>query len=127
MKTLIVSMLMSMLLVSVSMAGERNEGITCIYKGTNVTATYDLGNNGTVRNRTVKVNSNGGGSYGCMGRCGGGCGWGAPSSYTKDCMDHDKCSLDTGASGGSSDSNCGDEFDHAADDWTWGVWRGCRG
>ncbi len=127
MKTLTMALLAMCFICTSALANERNEGISCIYKGTTVTATYDLGDNGTVRNRNVVVNSNGGGSYGCMGRCGGGCGWGAPSAYTKDCMDHDKCSLDLGASGGSRDPNCGDEFDHAADGWAWGVWRGCRG
>jgi hypothetical protein len=107
-------------------AQESNEGIKCISKGSNVTATWD-DSSGT-HNQSVKVNSTARSGYECMGRCGGSCGsrW-IPSSYTKDCMDHDQCSNVNNASGGSSDSNCGDEFNHAADDWAFGVIRGCRG
>lgn len=107
-------------------AGE-NEGITCITKGSTVTAVYDKGTNGTVVRTTIKVGS----SYktgSCMGRCGAGCGWGAPSAWTKDCLDHDICIVDqNGVNGGATDTNCGDEFNQAADDYSLGVLRGCRG
>lgn len=108
-------------------AGEKNEGITCISKGSTVTATYDKGTNGTIINKNIKVgNSYKGGN--CMGRCGGSCGWGAPSAWTKDCLDHDICIVDqNGQNGLANDKNCGDEFKHAADDYTFGVLRGCRG
>lgn len=121
-------------------AGERparksngGDGITCIRKGSTYTAYYDLGTNGTVYSKNVTCNSNwgtnacGGGDYSCMGRCGGGCGWGAPSSYTLDCLDHDTCSHDRCGNGGSGDSNCGDEYNNAADDWSFGVAWGCNG
>ena len=63
-----------------------------------------------------------------MARCGCGCGWGAPSAWTKDCLDHDICIVDqNGQNGLATDKNCGDEFRHAADDYTFGVLRGCRG
>ncbi|MCB1167008.1 MAG: hypothetical protein KDK33_12680 [Leptospiraceae bacterium] len=107
-------------------AASRNEGVTCIKKGTYVTAEYDdsRGNH----NESVLVGSKPRSGYGCMGRCGPDCGsWWAASSWTKDCMDHDQCSHKNYSSGGSSDPNCGDEFDEAADDWLQGVWRGCRG
>ena len=104
-----------------------NEGITCIRKNTYVTAEYDRGNSGTRYNERVKVGSKARSGYDCMGRCGADCGWGAPSAWTKDCMDHDQCSNRFNASGGSGDSNCGDEFNEAADDWLFGVIRGCRG
>lgn len=104
----------------------RDEGITCIRKNTFVTAEYD-DSNGNHSDR-VEVGSEPRKDYGCMGRCGSGCGrWGIPSAWTKDCMDHDQCSNVNNASGGSSDRNCGDEFNEAADDYVFGVIRGCRG
>ncbi|TPN88630.1 hypothetical protein [Aquimarina algicola] len=104
----------------------RNEGITCIRKNTYVTAEYD-DSRGNHRDN-VKVGSKPRNNYGCMGRCGSDCGrWWIPSAWTKDCMDHDQCSNVNNASGGSSDRNCGDEFDEAADDYVFGVIRGCRG
>jgi hypothetical protein len=103
-----------------------NEGVTCIKKNTNVRAEYD-DSRGT-HNESVRVGSKARSGYGCMGRCGADCGrWWLPSAWTKDCMDHDQCSAVNNSSGGSSDSNCGDEFDEAADDWIFGVVRGCRG
>lgn len=104
-----------------------NEGITCIRKGTYVTAEYDQGTNGTRYSERIKVGSEAKPGWGCMGRCGADCGWGAPSAWTKDCMDHDQCGNRFNSSGGTSDSNCGDEFNEAADDWLFGVIRGCRG
>lgn len=109
-----------------------NDGVTCITKGTTRTAYYD-NKAGTVYSQSVTVNSNwgtnscGAGDYSCMGRCGAACGWGAPSSYTLDCLDHDLCSHNLCASGGGSDANCGDEYNQAQDDWTMGVVRGCSG
>ncbi|SEK22247.1 hypothetical protein SAMN04487910_0004 [Aquimarina amphilecti] len=104
----------------------RNEGITCIRKNTYVNAEYD-DSRGNHKDR-VKVGSKPRNNYGCMGRCGGDCGrWWIPSAWTKDCMDHDQCSNVNNASGGSSDGNCGDEFNEAADDYVFGVIRGCRG
>ncbi|MEO1049915.1 MAG: hypothetical protein AAFX87_04800 [Bacteroidota bacterium] len=104
----------------------RNEGVTCIRKNTTVTAQYD-DSRGSQSDR-VRVGSTARPGYGCMGRCGGDCGqWWIPSAWTKDCMDHDQCSNVNFSSGGSSDSNCGDEFDEAADDWIFGVSRGCFG
>ncbi|AXT59102.1 hypothetical protein D1816_01640 [Aquimarina sp. AD10] len=104
----------------------RNEGITCIKKNSYVNAEYD-DSRGNHRDR-VKVGSKPRANYGCMGRCGGDCGrWWIPSAWTKDCMDHDQCSNVNNASGGGSDRNCGDEFNEAADDYIFGVIRGCRG
>lgn len=103
-----------------------DEGVTCIKKNSYVNAEYD-DSNGSHSDR-VKVGSKARSGYDCMGRCGADCGrWWIPSSWTKDCMDHDQCSAKNNSSGGSSDSNCGDEFDEAADDWIFGVVRGCRG
>jgi len=104
----------------------RNEGITCIRKNSYINATYD-DSRGNHRDR-VKVGSKPRANYGCMGRCGADCGrWWIPSAWTKDCMDHDQCSNVNNASGGSGDRNCGDEFNEAADDYVFGVIRGCRG
>lgn len=107
-------------------ANERNEGITCIYKGSTVKAVYDKGSNGQLVQKNIVVgNSYKGGK--CMGRCGG-CGWGAPSAWAKDCLDHDICIVDqNGKNDLAFDKNCGDEFRHAADDYSFGVLRGCRG
>jgi hypothetical protein len=110
-----------------------NDGITCITKGRTYTSVYDRGTAGTITSKAVVANSNwganvcGGGDYNCMGRCGPGCGWGAPSSYTLDCLDHDTCSHDLCSSDGASDTNCGDEYSNAQDDWSLGVARGCFG
>lgn len=106
-------------------AEEENEGVECISKGTRVTAEWDDAS-GTQSER-VLVDSTERSGYECMGRCGASCGSFLPSAYTKDCMDHDQCSNVNDSSGGSSDEHCGDEFDHAADDWFLGVIRGCRG
>ena len=104
----------------------RNEGITCIRRNTYVNAEYDDAR-GNQRDR-VRVGSKPRTNYGCMGRCGADCGrWWIPSAWTKDCMDHDQCSNVNNASGGASDRNCGDEFNEAADDYVFGVIRGCRG
>jgi hypothetical protein len=103
-----------------------NEGISCIRKGTTVTAQWNTQASSYVAENIV-VGVNWPNGYGCMGRCGADCGWGAPSSWTKDCLDHDACSYRNNASGGSSDPNCGDEYDEAADDWMGGVWWGCNG
>ena len=121
------SMVMFLSFASLAGANEKNEGITCISKGSTVTAVYDKGSSGTVVRTNIKVgNSYKGGS--CMGRCGASCGWGAPSAWAKDCLDHDICIVDqNGVNGGATDTNCGDEFRHAADDYTFGVLRGCRG
>ncbi|MCI4668478.1 MAG: hypothetical protein MRZ79_10085 [Bacteroidia bacterium] len=103
-----------------------NDGVSCIKRGRSYALQYDGSRGNTNVTRTAGYN--GGGSYGCMGRCGGNCGrWWIPSSWTLDCFEHDECSLSYGASGGSSDRNCGDEFNEAADDWTFGVIRGCSG
>lgn len=58
----------------------------------------------------------------CEGRCGGGC----PNSYnfylTKDCLDHDVClNSHPGASSTSTFGDCGNEFDRASGDFTWGT------
>lgn len=110
----------------VSTRGLGNNGVRCIKKGRTYTLKYD-GSRGVTTTRK-RANYNGGGSYGCMGRCGGGCGsWWVPKSWTLDCFEHDECSLRYGASGGASDRNCGDEWWNASDDWTFGVARGCFG
>lgn len=105
----------------------RNDGVTCIKKNNRYTLKYTDRNN-TVITRNRKAGYDGGGSYDCMGRCGASCGsfW-IPSAWTLDCFEHDQCSLELNASGGASDPSCGDEFTEAADDYIWGVLRGCRG
>ena len=106
-------------------AAARNEGITCVSVGSTQTALYDKQGR-DVRTRIRVGNSYKGGN--CMGRCGGGCGNLLPDAWTKDCLDHDICIVDQNAQNGlAADPNCGNEFNHAADDYVFGVWRGCRG
>ncbi|MEM9103219.1 MAG: hypothetical protein AAGB12_12940 [Pseudomonadota bacterium] len=124
--TTIISALFSFLLASSVFAeSSRNEGVACIKKGTFVNAEYD--DYSGFHRESVKVGSTARAGYECMGRCGGGCGGVLPSSWTKDCMDHDQCSNINYSSGGAGDENCGDEFNQAIDDWTFGVVLGCNG
>ena len=100
---------------------EGDERVKCITKGTTVTAVYDLAS-GARYAEAVLVGSNwgtsvkGSGDYSCMGKCGAGCGW-LSTKYTKDCLDHDTCSHNVGATGGSSNPDCGDEYKAASDDY----------
>ncbi|TCI91315.1 hypothetical protein [Tenacibaculum sp. M341] len=100
----------------------RDEGITCIRKNTYVTAEYD-DDSGNVR-ESILVNGSD-----CIGRCGSGCGsfFSLASAWTKDCLDHDRCGRVNGGSTNPFDSECGDEYAEAADDYLFGVIRGCRG
>ncbi len=100
----------------------RDEGITCIRKNTFVTATYD-DDRGNIR-ESILVNGED-----CIGRCGSGCGsfFTIASAWTKDCLDHDRCGRVNGSSFNPFDSECGDEYREAADDYLFGVIRGCRG
>ncbi len=103
----------------------RNDGIVCIRKNTVVNVFYD-DDRGDI-NEPVLVNGER-----CIGRCGSGCGsiFTIASAWTKDCLDHDRCGRVNG--GGSASTNpfdreCGDEYFEAADDFLFGVIRGCRG
>lgn len=110
-----------------SSLGLKDEGITCIKKGRTAKAEWNT-QSSTYESLDIVVGTNYPNNYGCMGRCGADCGsWWIPSSWTKDCLDHDMCSYLNNASGGSSDPNCGDEYNEAADDWLGGVWVGCSG
>ena len=111
-----------------------NLKIKCLQKNTKVNSTY-TDYKGLNEIKDIKVNSIGTDSYGapnpaygCMGRCGAGCGhWWIPSAYTQACLDHDVCSVKNNSSGGASDVNCGDEFSLAIDDYILGVVKGCSG
>lgn len=106
----------------------RNEGITCVRRNTQVQAQFGPGDNSTGWLWTVFVGGTLRGRE-CVGRCGAECSTAVTiaSSWTKDCLDHDVCSAYYMASGGTGDFNCGDEFDQAADDFIFGVIRGCNG
>lgn len=108
-----------------------NDGIRCVRRGTSYALEYDEGDNGRVYRTTKRAGYDASGivsGYGCMGRCGINCGnWWIPSAWTLDCFEHDECGLRLKASGGTADPNCGDEFDEAADDYLFGVVRGCSG
>ncbi|KAJ3268186.1 hypothetical protein HDV01_003350 [Terramyces sp. JEL0728] len=57
------------------------------------------------------------GEYNCQGRCGASCGGTLCSNWAHDCLKHDVCSWYFGASGGSGDANCGDEYAQATNDF----------
>lgn len=102
-----------------------DEGVTCIKKGTTVTASY-TDKSGKATQEPIVVGSKmspmpgGNGDYSCMGKCGAGCTdyWFMKTGYTKDCLDHDACSRKYSASGGAKDPNCGDEYNAASRDFT---------
>jgi hypothetical protein len=58
----------------------------------------------------------------CMGECGPGCN--GLNIYTYDCGDHDRCGRVHGGSTNPWDSECGDEYFEADDDFIWG-WPNC--
>lgn len=62
------------------------------------------------------------GSSECMGECGPGCN--GLNIYTYDCGDHDRCGRAHGGSLNPWDSECGDEYWDADDDFIWG-WPNC--
>lgn len=106
-----------------TLASAGNGIITCLTKGRTYTAVYDDRYGQTTSEYVVAganwgLNAAGtGGDYSCMGMCGAGCrGIFGMYRYSKDCLNHDACSHDKNASGGSSDLNCGDEYDAASDD-----------
>jgi hypothetical protein len=118
----------------VSAQSLNNDGITCVKKGVAYKCTYDAGRTGTIRSENVTAGSNygynptNGGTYDCMGRCGGGCsGVSIYGRYTFDCLEHDICSFRFNSSGGGSDANCGDEYDNAYDDFVNVGVYGCDG
>ncbi|HUQ06795.1 MAG TPA: hypothetical protein VM261_30035 [Kofleriaceae bacterium] len=98
------------------------DGSTCL-PGTNGWdyAVYDPGNDGTCVWRWAQYGEN---EANCSGRCGAGCNHWFDDDYTWDCFDHDRCVDHYGGSTGSGNSNCGDEFWDASDDYavTYGAW-----
>jgi hypothetical protein len=104
-----------------------NDGVTCIKKNTTVTAHYD-DRSGVATTQNVLVGEDwgtsacGSGNYSCMGRCGAGC-YGFGGGWTLDCLEHDTCSHNLCASGGSRSPDCGDEYREASDD----IFSSCSG
>jgi hypothetical protein len=60
----------------------------------------------------------------CHGKCGGGCGFGT-AGYTYDCHDHDRCGRVHGGSTNPWDSECGDEYWEADDDYARSIIGKC--
>lgn len=60
----------------------------------------------------------------CLGRCGPGCGFWGGGIYSYDCGEHDQCGRVHGGSTNPWDSECGDEYWDADDDFIWG-WPNC--
>jgi hypothetical protein len=105
----------------------RDDGVVCVKRGASMTVQYD-DRQGAVKSVPVVVGANwaksacGSGDYACMGRCSAGCG-GFGGGWTLDCLEHDACSHDKCASGGSRDPNCGDEYNNARSD----IFASCSG
>ena len=91
---------------------------TCLTAGLWYTAYYDAGNGGTQWQWTRQANS---GS--CLGRCGAGCNP-LDTDLMLDCFEHDTCVDHFGGSVGAGSPNCGDEFNHAVNEYvvTLGAW-----
>lgn len=104
-----------------------DDGLVCVRKTYTVTASYD-NRSLVVTNQSVVVGADwgtsacGSGNYACMGRCGAGCS-GFGGGWTLDCLEHDVCSHNLCASGGSSSLDCGDEYNHASSD----MFSSCSG
>ena len=98
------------------------DGATC-FPGTNGWdyAVYDPGSDGTCQWTWENYGEN---APNCQGRCGDGCNHWFDDDYTWDCLDHDICVKRYGGSELSGNSNCGDEFWDASDDYvlTYGAW-----
>lgn len=91
---------------------------TCLVAGLWYTAYYDQGNGGTQWQWTRQANS---GS--CLGRCGAGCNI-FDTDLMLDCFEHDSCVDHLGGSVMGGNPNCGDEFNHAVNEYivTYGAW-----
>lgn len=97
------------------------DGATCLWGTAGYDyAVYDPGNDGTC---VWRWSAYGDYTGNCTGRCGAGCNW-FDNDYTWDCFDHDRCVDHYGGSVMSDNSNCGDEFWDASDDYalTYGPW-----
>ena len=81
-------------------------------------AFYDKYNSGTCLADYRKY-----GNSWCAGRCGAGCpknNWWeliSDDDYTRDCFDHDWCTVHFNEDNGSGATHCGDEYDEAVDDY----------
>ncbi|MBQ49460.1 MAG: hypothetical protein CMP10_18925 [Zetaproteobacteria bacterium] len=100
-------------------------GYQCVKFGKRLTAKWS---NKKGRNKTkrILVGDKPRNGYGCMGLCGDDCTYIGKNSFTRDCLNHDACSLVHRSSGGVQDAHCGDEFYEAIDDFAWkGAIAGC--
>lgn len=91
---------------------------TCLRAGSNYTAYYDAGNGGAQWMWTRTANSGN-----CLGRCGAGCNF-LDTDLMLDCFEHDTCVDHFGGSSLGDSSNCGDEYNHAVNEYlvTMGAW-----
>ena|GEM_PF-3617525 len=104
-----------------------DDGVTCL-PGTsgNAYAIFDTGDHGTCWGWWRPY-----GNSWCAGRCGAGCAgddWYeliSDDDYTWDCLDHDWCTVYFNEGNGPGASNCGDEFDEAADDYIATIGNAC--
>jgi len=63
------------------------------------------------------INPISGAEYSCQGKCGAGCGNVDCGAWARDCLRHDACSWFFGAAGGAKDTNCGEAYNLAMDDF----------
>jgi len=111
---------------------ERNQGATCMcpYSGGGYKWAYYDRRDGQ---RFKWLRKYGRDSAECAGRCGATCNSADKEAFI-DCFDHDSCVDHFGGSVFGDSADCGDEFDHAADDYivsygycccTCNFWIGC--
>ncbi|MDQ3035173.1 MAG: hypothetical protein M3Y87_22395 [Myxococcota bacterium] len=102
--------------------GRDEDGVWYLYCNRHSTATHDS------RGHCKTWESVYGGprSSNCHGKCGPGCTWGLTWGYTYDCHDHDRCGRVHGGAADPWDSECGDEYWEADDDYLWSRSGYCR-
>jgi len=103
---------------------EADDGALCMcpYGGGGTwTAWYDTG---TSPHQIDWVRYHGSDTNQCTGRCGAGCNWLDKEAFW-DCFEHDSCVDHVGGSSLGGNADCGDEFDHAADDYIVSYGWGC--
>ncbi|WP_438023847.1 hypothetical protein [Sorangium sp. So ce233] len=98
--------------IEVDHQGSDEDGIRYIRCNANSLATHDA-NGHCLQYESIFAGPN---SNDCMGKCGGGCGFGT-AGYTYDCLDHDRCGRKHGGSVNPWDAECGDEYWEADDDF----------
>lgn len=106
--------------IEVDHQGSNEDGILYLRCNANALAVHDA-NGHCLQYETIFAGPN---SSDCMGKCGGGCGFGT-AGYTYDCLDHDRCGRKHGGSFNPWDAECGDEYWEADDDFLHSIIGRC--